>query len=278
MTSPPTFEDVASRREASEPDSSTARRWRPGPKLYLPVASLLVFLSAWEVIGRNTDPLLFAPPSRTAAAIGRLAASGELGTATLTTLGTLAVGYAAAIVVGVLLGVLMGRSMLGRLLGPYLYAIFSTPRVVIVPLVIVWFGVGYSGRLFLVFLWSMIAIATSTADGVRNARPDLVEVARSYGASGPQMVRHVLLPGAVPFVLSGLRIGAERAIVGVIIAEMFLQLTGIGGLIADNASQFQTAETLAGVITIAVIGVVLISLLDVVEARFSRWRRTSMTT
>lgn len=260
---------------AKRPEEHRRWRWRPGPRLYLPIASLVVFLTAWEVVGRSTDPLLFAPPSRTFMAFGQLLASGELVTATAITIGALTVGYGAAIVVGIVLGVLMGRSMLGRLLGPYLYAIFSTPRVVIVPLVIVWFGVGYTGRLFLVFLWSMIAIATSTADGVRNARPDLVEVARSYGASGVEMVRHVLLPGAVPFVLSGLRVGAERAVVGVVIAEMFLQVTGIGGLIRNSASQFETAETLAGVITIAAIGIILISALDLIESRFSRWRRSS---
>lgn len=277
MTHPSTIDSTHPERNQN-PEPRAHRKWHPSARLYLPFASLLVFLTTWELVGRNTDPLLFAPPSRTLMAFGQLVASGELVSATLTTLGSLAVGYGAAIVVGILLGVLMGRSMLGRLLGPYFYAIFSTPRVVVVPLVIVWFGVGYPGRLFLIFLWSMIAIAASTADGVRNARPDLVEVAQSYGASEAQMVRHVLLPGAVPFVLSGLRVGAERAVVGVVVAEMFLQLTGIGGLIRNSASEFQTAETLAGVITIAAIGTIAISLLDLAESRFSRWRRTSTTT
>ena len=253
------------------------RRLTPGPRLILPVVSLAVFLSLWEIVGRLTDPLLFAPPSRVIGAFAELLGSGQLATATLTTLNTLAVGFGAAIVVGILLGVVMGRTALGELLSPYFYAIFATPRVVVVPIVIVWFGVGYSGRLFLIFLWSMIAIASSTADGVRNARPDLVEVAKSFGASGPNLVRHVLLPGAVPFVLSGLRVGAERAVVGVIIAEMFLQLTGIGGLIRESATQFKTAETLAGVVTIAAIGTILIAVVDVAESRFFRWRTSSST-
>jgi ABC-type nitrate/sulfonate/bicarbonate transport system permease component len=261
-------------REAAGP-ASARRRLVPGPRVVLPLVSLAVFLSVWELVGRMTDPLLFAPPSRVVGAIGELIASGQLISATLTTLSTLAAGYGLAIVVGVLLGVVMGRTVLGELISPYFYAIFATPRVVVIPVVIVWFGVGYSGRLFLVFLWSMIAIAASTADGVRNARPDLVEVARSYGASRSQLARHVLLPGAVPFVLSGLRVGAERAVVGVIIAEMFLQLTGIGGLIRESATQFHTADTLAGVITIAAIGTILITLVDIVESRFSRWRSPS---
>lgn len=242
-------------------------------KVLLPVASLAVFLTLWEIVGQSVDPLLFAPPSRVLGAFVDLMSSGELLSRTATTANTLLVGYALAIVVGVPLGVALAQAKtFGALLDPYLYGIFSTPRVVIVPLVIVWFGVGYEGRLFLVFLWSMIAIATSTADGVRNARPDLVEVATSYGANQRELVRHVLLPGSVPFVVSGLRIGAERAVVGVVIGEMFLQLTGLGGLIREAGSDFATAEMLTAVAMVAVIGTLLISSLDVLERRFSGWK------
>ena len=118
----------------------------------------------------------------------------------------------------------------------------------------------------------MIAIATSTADDVRNARPDLVEVATSYGANQRELVRHVLLPGSVPFVVSGLRIGAERAVVGVIIGEMFLQLTGLGGLIREAGSDFATADMLTAVAVVALIGTVLIASLDLLERRFSGWK------
>jgi len=246
------------------------------PQVFLPLLSLVVFLSLWEIVGRSVDPLLFAPPSRAAGAFVELVQSGALLQATLTTLNALVVGYLLAILAGIPLGVVLARAkMIGDMLDPYLYGIFATPRVVIVPLIIVWFGVGYTGRLFLIFLWSMIAIATGTANGVRNARPDLVEVATSYGAKRSQLVRHVLLPGAVPFVVSGLRIGAERAVVGAIIGEMFLELTGLGGLIQISATEFETARMLVGVATIAVIGTLLISGLDVLEQRVSSWKRPS---
>lgn len=246
------------------------------PPVYLPIVSLVVFLSLWEIVGRSINPLLFAPPSRAASAFIELAQTGTLLEASLVTINAVLVGYIAAIVVGIPLGVVLARAkMVGDMLDPYLYGIFSTPRVVIVPLVIVWFGVGYTGRLFLIFLWSMIAIATSTADGVRNARPDLVEVAVFYGAKRAQLVRHVLLPGAVPFVVSGLRIGAERAVVGAVIGEMFLELTGLGGLIQVSAKSFETPQMLVAVATIAVIGTLLISGLDLLEQRVSAWKQTS---
>lgn len=243
------------------------------PVLWLPVLSLVMFLTAWEIVGRNIDPLLFAPPSRVAEVFPRMVASGELAAATSTTLNTLAVGYVLAVIVGIGLGVLLAQFPVAeRLATPYLYGIFSTPRVVLVPLIIMWFGVGYGGRLFLVFLWSMIAIAVSTTDGVRNTRRDLIEVARSAGANRLQTIRHVLLPAAVPFVVSGLRVGAERAIVGVVIGEMFLQLTGLGGLLQDHAQSFATAEMLSVVLIIAAMGTALILAIDAIERRVSSWR------
>ena len=258
---------------AAETRTGAARRGLRRPQYWLPVLSLAVFLAGWELVGRGIDPLLFAPPSRVAASFAELARSGELLSAVLTTINTLLLGYGLAILVGIPVGVLLAQSATaGAVLRPYFYGIFATPRVVIVPLIIVWFGVGYPGRLFLVFLWSMIAIATSTADGVRNARPDLVEVARSYGVSRAQIARHVQLPGSVPFVVAGLRIGAERAVVGVIIGEMFLQLTGLGGLIQSKAQSFEPPAVLCAVVIIAVIGTALILSLDAVERRVSRWK------
>lgn len=258
---------------ARAPERGRATRALTRPTLWLPVASLLVFLALWEAVGRGVDPLLFAPPSRMAGALPGLISSGELLDATVVTLQALVGGYLLAAVTGVALGVLMAQwAPLGRLLTPYLFGVFATPRVVMVPLIILWFGIGFGGRLFLVFLWSMIAIATCTADGVRQARPDLVEVARSYGASRLQTVGHVLLPGSVPFVVAGLRIGAERAVVGVVIGEMFLELTGLGGLLQDSAQSFETARMLWAVVVIAVIGTALITALDLLERRISAWK------
>lgn len=245
------------------------------PTVVLPALNLAVFFAVWEWVGRQIDPILFAPPSRVVGVFGQLIASGELPAATVETVNTLAVGYALSVAVALPGGILIARRpVLGRVLDPYLDAIYATPRVVIVPLVILWFGVGYNGRLFLIFLGTVIPIIVSTAVGVRDARPDLVEVAHSFGASGPQVVRHVQLPAAVPFVASGLRIGAERAVVGVVVGEIFLELTGIGGLIQLNAVRFRTAEVLSGVVVIAFIGIVFIGLLDLLERRVSPWRAT----
>ncbi|QFS83058.1 Putative aliphatic sulfonates transport permease protein SsuC [Roseivivax sp. THAF40] len=243
------------------------------PSLYLPLLSLLIVFGGWELVGRSINPLLFAPPSVVAAQFVELYQSGVLIDAAKVTMRALFLGYALAVVVGVPFGIIMGAfERFGDILQPYLYAIFATPRVVLVPLIVVWFGIGFEARLFLVFFWSAIAISANTAQGVRHARPDLVEVARSFQVNRFQMARHVLIPGAIPFVLAGLRIGAERAIVGVIIGEMFLQIVGLGGVITQGSSELLPAKMLCAVVVIALAGTIIVTALDMLERRFQNWK------
>ncbi|MCR9087772.1 MAG: ABC transporter permease [Rhodobacteraceae bacterium] len=243
------------------------------PSVFLPLVSLVVVFGGWEIVGRSINPLLFAPPSEVLRQFGELLQTGELQDAAMVTVRALFLGYFLAVVVGIPFGILMGAwTRFGDILQPYLYAIFATPRVVLVPLIVVWFGIGFEARLFLVFFWSMIAISVNTAQGVRHARPDLVEVARSFQATRLQMARHVLIPGAIPFVVSGLRIGAERAIVGVIIGEMFLQIVGLGGVITKGSQELLPAKMLCAVAVIAVLGTIIVTALDTVEKRFQDWK------
>lgn len=243
------------------------------PQVYLPVVAGIVVLLLWEVIGRLSNPILFAPPSQVYLAFVGMVSSGQLGAALATTLNTLAVGYGCSAVVGIALGVLLGRrNVLARIAEPYLDAIYATPRVVITPLVVVWFGVGYTGRLFIVFIGTVIPIILNTAVGVRNARPDLLEVAYSFGVRERALIRHVIIPGAIPYIVAGLRIAAGRALLGVVIAEIFLNLTGIGGIIATAAGYFHTAQMLVGVLVFSVLGIVLMTSLTWLENRFALWK------
>lgn len=243
------------------------------PSIYLPVLSFFVIFGGWEIVGRSIDPLLFAPPSEVVKEFGALLSSGQLVAAAKITVQALFLGYILAVIVGIPFGIVMGAwERFGDVLQPYLYAIFSTPRVVVVPLIVVWFGIGFEARLFLVFFWTAIAISVNTAQGVRNARPDLVEVAQSFQANRIQMARHVLIPGAIPFVVSGLRIGAERAIVGVIIGEMFLQIVGLGGIIRQGSAELIPAQMLCAVVVIATMGTLIVTALDMLERRFQVWK------
>lgn len=239
----------------------------------LPAIAFVIFLIAWEIVGRLTNPILFAPPSRVAEALVELSASGRLPQALLVTLQSLALGFLLALVSGLAIGVLLGlHPTLARVVEPYIDAIYATPRVVIIPLVILWFGVGFWGRLFIIWIGGVVPIIINTAIGVRNARRDLVEVARSFQATDRQLVRHVILPGAVPYVMSGLRIAAGRLLLGVVIAEIFLDLTGVGGIIQTESAYFRTANMLVGVLVFAVLGVLMMFGFSLLEKRFSGWK------
>lgn len=241
--------------------------------LLLPLAALLVFLVAWEILGRLANPILFSPPSRVLVGFGELLATGRLQRASLVTINALMVGFLLSVVVGLPVGLILGRfKALAEVLEPYINAVYATPRVVLVPLVILWFGVGYEGRVFLIWIGTVIPIIINTAIGVRNARRDLVEVAVSFGANEGQLARHVILPGAVPYIIAGLRIAMGRALVGVIVAEIFLDLTGLGGIIQTESAFFRTHRMLAAVIVISLLGTILISAFGLLERHFSAWK------
>ena len=239
----------------------------------LPLAALVVFLILWEILGRLTNPILFSPPSRVLVGFGELLETGRLQRAFLITANALVVGFLLSVAVGLPLGLLMGRfKTLSDVLEPYINAVYATPRVVLVPLVILWFGVGYEGRVFLIWIGTVIPIIINTAVGVRNTRKDLVEVAVSFGANEGQLAKHVILPGAVPYITAGLRIAMGRALVGVIVAEIFLDLTGLGGIIQTESAYFRTYRMLAAVVVISLLGTLLISAFGLLERYFSAWK------
>lgn len=243
--------------------------------LLLPLAALVVFLAAWEVFGRLTDPILFSPPTRVARGFAELIETGRLQRAFLVTINALGVAFLLSVAVGLPLGLLFGRwKALADVMEPYIDAIYATPRVVIVPLVIVWFGVGYEGRVFLIWIGTVIPIIINTAIGVRNARQDLIEVARSFAADERQLARHVILPGSVPYIIAGLRIAMGRALVGVVVAEIFLDLTGLGGIIQTESAYFRTHRMLAAVVVIGLLGTTLIGAFGWLERLVAPWKES----
>lgn len=275
-----------SSREATAPKSRSQRA--PGrfkskqswmafpllrPSFLFPAVAFVLFLIIWELFARSTDPILFPSVMRVVRAYATLIESGELVPAFVTTMTTLTIGFSASVVVGIVGGVLIGRApLLGSVIEPYIEAIYATPRVVIVPLVILWFGIGDVGRIFIVFIGTFIPILLNTAIGVRNSRPDLIEVAQSFGASERELVRHVILPGAVPYVTAGLKVGIGRAFIGVVIAEIFLDLTGLGGLIQTDASYFRVDRMIAVVLLLAVMGTTFLAMTSWLESKFESWR------
>lgn len=182
-------------------------------------------------------------------------------------------GLAAALLTGIPLGLLIGLfRRLNYLIDPWLSAIYATPTIALVPLIIIVFGIGLTSKVVVVWLEAIFMIVISTMAGVHAAEARHLEIARSFGASRWLTFRTVILPASVPFVLTGVRLGSTRAIVGVVVAEFLASNAGIGFYINFSGTTFRTDRVMLGVILLGLIGVVLGESIRRIEHRFDKWR------
>jgi NitT/TauT family transport system permease protein len=157
-------------------------------------------------------------------------------------------------------------------LDPFVTFFNSIPRVSLTPLFIIWFGIGINSKIAVVFLGAIFAIVINTAAATRNLDPALVRAARSFGASDAQLFRTVVLPGSVPFILTGLRLGLAHALTGVVVAELVAAQAGVGLMMAQAGQTFQTSKVFVGLVIVAGAGVLLTFVLQRIERRFQSWR------
>jgi NitT/TauT family transport system permease protein len=170
-------------------------------------------------------------------------------------------------------GILMGWYRVAFHLGdPLLNFLNALPRIALAPLTIVWFGVGLQSKFAVVFASAVFPILMSTVAGVRSIDRDYIRAARLYGAGDMKIFRVVALPGSVPYILSGMRIGIGHALIGVVVAELIAAQHGVGLVIATAGQTFQTPLTFAAIIIVGVVGLVLTTILSLIEHRFDRWR------
>jgi ABC-type nitrate/sulfonate/bicarbonate transport system permease component len=269
-TSPPTETCEAAAR-------ARPRRtwWQRNENWLLGTLSMLVFLALWEAaVGVGlVNPLFTSSPSRiVAAAIEMFADESFYGHLEVSAEEFFS-GFALAIVIGVPLGILMGwYSRVNAILEPFVSALYATPRIALLPLVVIWFGIGIASKVAIVFLGAIFPILVNTITGVRTIEADFVKVARSFGATDRQMFLTVVLPSAVPMLLTGLRLGLGHALVGIVVGEMYGATQGLGYLIAVAGARFQTDRVMVGIILIAGLGIALTELLRAIERRFERWR------
>jgi NitT/TauT family transport system permease protein len=240
--------------------------------------SLAAILGGWEWYGRRANPLLFTYPTAIGQAALELGRTSALWTALGQSLSVLAWGLLLSTVIGVAAGLAIGRSrIVDAMLQVPLDALYATPTVALVPVIVLWVGFGPVAKVVVVFLFAVFAIVLNTARGVREADPELVEVARSYLAGEIGLWRDVVLPSALPYVVTGIRLAVGRALVGVVIAELYTSIAGLGYLLVTYANTFQTARVFVPVVILMALGVALTWLLHLVEARLAPWRALEET-
>lgn len=235
-------------------------------------AGLLTWRAAASRGGLVRD--LIASPETVARAAAALAVSGELGRHGWVSLQELALGFALAAAAGVGLGVALGSSRpLRGLLDPVVMAFHVTPRVALLPILVLWLGVGMASKVAAVFLGALFPIVVNTQAGVQQVDALWVRATRAFGARPAQVVVKVVLPATLPAVMTGLRLGLGRGVVGVIVAEMYVSLAGVGQLLQLYGNAGRTAELIALATLVALCGSAGVAGLRRLETRLSPWRR-----
>lgn len=238
--------------------------------------SLLVFLGTWELIPYlpGVDVRLTSRPTLLAIAGVDLLRDPEIWRHILLSSTSFVTGFAVSVLVGVPTGLCLGWfRRLRLLLDPIVMGIYSIPRTALIPLVMVWFGIGIKTHATIVFLGAVFAIMVNTSTGVQLVDPPLLRAARSFGATPLQIFSQILVPSALPYIMGGIRLGLGRALIGVIVGEMYVSTAGIGNLIMTYQSGLNTDKLIFLVFLVSAGGVAVIALARRVEDRLGPWRK-----
>lgn len=243
-----------------------------GNKWTMRISSLIIVIIVWELLGNEMGPLFLATPSSIVQAAYGIIVSGEFAGSIMITFGDMASGFVLALV-GIPVGLMMGVSRkVEYTIDPYINALYVLPLSGIIPLLIVWFGIGPTTRTIAVLLAAFFPIVINTLTGVRNTDPELLEMARSFKASQGQLFRKIYLLASLPYIIAGLRLGIGRAITTAILVEMML-ISGVGMTLVESSYYFRTATVFAILVIIMLWGVVLTELVKLVGRRITWWKR-----
>lgn len=245
-------------------------------KKILGTSAVVVFLIIWEAVGNTfqmINPMFMSAPSLVWKAAYQMFASGEIWNDLRVSGIEFVWGYLLSVVFAIPFGIMVGwYKRMAYLFDPFVNAMNATPRIALLPLVIIWLGIGIMSKVGIIFLGAVFPILINTRDGVKTTPNNLLNAARSFGASEWQIFKSVVLPSTVPFILTGLRLGVGRALIGVMVGELYAATAGIGFMITVAGATFQTDKVFVGVLIFAISGMVSMELLTKLESRFSKWR------
>jgi NitT/TauT family transport system permease protein len=237
--------------------------------------SVIVVLAVWQAFwsAGKISPLFFTGPSSVVNRFFEEWTKGRLKSDMVYSGTNFLIGVGAAIATGVVFGVIIGwYKRLAMIFEPFLTALYSTPRVALIPLILIWFGIGMWSKVFIVFINAFFPVLINTIGGVKAVDNDLLRAARAFCASDWQIFTTVVVPGAVPFILTGVRQAVSLGLIGVVVGEMFGGSEGIGYMVNYGGQTFQTDTVFLGVVIIALSGIILTWAAERLEKHFSRWR------
>jgi NitT/TauT family transport system permease protein len=257
-----------------------ASRWRKfyinQEKKILGGTAVALFLIIWELAGNIfqwINPMFMSAPSLIFKAGYEMFRSGEIYNDLYVSGIEFVGGYLLAAAVAIPFGLMIGwYKRASYIFDPFVNAMNATPRVALLPLVIIWLGIGILSKVGIIFLGAVFSILINTRDGVKTTPHNLLTAARSFGASEWMVFKTVVFPSTIPFILTGLRLAVGRALVGVLVGELYAATAGIGFMITVAGATFQTDKVFVGVLIFALSGMIGMELLTKIERRFDKWR------
>ncbi|MDP2603517.1 MAG: ABC transporter permease [Deltaproteobacteria bacterium] len=232
----------------------------------------------WEILARLLleNELLIPPPSSVLRSFWTLAVSGKLNKHFEATLTEFAYGFSTACILGIIIGYFMGMyRWFDEIMDPWIATLYSIPVIAIVPLIIIWFGIGLLSKIIVVFKITVVAIILNTAAGIKNLDPVWLELAQSLRLAGWQTTYKIRFPGALPYIITGMRLGVGRALLAVVVAELMASNAGLGYLLRDASETWDSPKLFVTVILLAVIGLVSFNLIKRLERRMAPWRQSA---
>jgi ABC-type nitrate/sulfonate/bicarbonate transport system permease component len=256
----------------SSQDDHLLRVKRDLPNWAITTLTVIAALILWEIFGREVNPIFGSHPLAIAAAFWKMVQSGLLLKALMQSMQAFIVGYGLSIILGVPLGLLIGRSRyLQASIGVFVTAAHAMPLVALVPLLVLWFGLGFTVKAAVVFLMAVFPIIINTWLGVRAVPKTLIEVGKSFVAPRHVILMRIILPATIPYIMAGIKLAVGRAVVAMVIAEFFTAISGLGAIIINAANAFDTASMFVPVIVIMILATGLNSCVSWIEHYVAPW-------
>ena len=268
--------DIAGDQKRAEQVAAERRRRAGLQNFAIRLLSLAIFLALWQVAAMNVDPVLFTTPWKVAVAAVDMLATGELWAALWPSLLVLLMGLTLAIIFGTLLGLSLARfRVLDVGLTVYITFLYSIPSVALVPLIVLWAGYETTAKVIILFLFGFFPMVINTYQGVKAVDPKLLEVGRAFRCSERQLWTNIVLPAALPFIVTGIRLAGGRGMIGMVLADLYTAISGIGYLIVRTAGVLEVDRMFVPIVTLGLLGVTLTALLRLAERYVAPWTAAS---
>lgn len=244
-------------------------------RILLGTAGIVTVVVLWQVLANAgvLNPLVASSPKAIWEAAREMIDDGTLGPALRSTAKLFALGFGISVITGVLAGIILGwYKRIDAVVDPWISILYATPRIALIPLITVWTGIGITTQVIIVWTIAFFPVVINVSAGISAIDRDHLRLARSFLATNTDVLRTVALPGSMPFVLTGIRLGLTNSLIGVVVAEYFVGQTGVGGLIFLSGQTLETAQAFVGATIFAVSAMVLTFAIRAIEKRVDRWR------